>query len=134
MKNEKSCGAIIIDGDNKVLLIKQKSTGSFGFPKGHVENNETEEQTAIREVKEETGIDIKITSKKRYETSYIHSDIINKQVIYFLAFPLSKNNEQMQEEEIIDLQWIDIEEVTDLLTYEDIKQLWLTAKADYQEI
>ena len=57
MKHEKSCGCIIIE-DKKVLLIKQ-TNGIWGFPKGHVEENETELQTAEREVKEETGLTMK---------------------------------------------------------------------------
>ena len=56
MKHEKSCGCIIIE-DKKVLLIKQ-TNGIWGFPKGHVEKNETELQTAEREVKEETNCDM----------------------------------------------------------------------------
>ena len=48
MKHEKSCGCIIIE-DKKVLLIKQ-TNGIWGFPKGHVEENETELQTASKEV------------------------------------------------------------------------------------
>ena len=56
MKHEKSCGCIIIE-DKKVLLIKQ-TNGIWGFPKGHVEENETELQTAEREVKEETNLDV----------------------------------------------------------------------------
>ena len=54
MKNEKSCGCIIID-NGKVLLVKQ-TAGHWGFPKGHVETNETEIETAIRETKEETNL------------------------------------------------------------------------------
>ena len=53
-EREKSCGCIIIN-KNKVLLIKQ-TKGHWGFPKGHVEKDETEIETAIREVKEETNI------------------------------------------------------------------------------
>ena len=63
MKYEKSCGCIIID-NRKVLLVKQTS-GDWGFPKGHVENNETEIETAIRETKEETNIDVEIDEKHR---------------------------------------------------------------------
>ena len=69
MKHEKSCGCIIIE-DKKVLLIKQ-TNGIWGFPKGHVEKNETELQTAEREVKEETNIDVKIDETKRYTMNYI---------------------------------------------------------------
>ena len=53
---EKACGCIISQ-NNKILLIRQMS-GMWGFPKGHVEEGETEEQTAKREVKEETGLSI----------------------------------------------------------------------------
>ena len=63
MEKEKSCGAIIIK--NKKVLLIQQTDGFWGFPKGHVEQNETEEQTTIREVKEETNLDIEIDSKYR---------------------------------------------------------------------
>ena len=65
---EKACGCIIIE-DQKVLLIKQKDE-NWGFPKGHVEEGETEEETAAREVKEETNIDVEIESSKKYEMEY----------------------------------------------------------------
>jgi 8-oxo-dGTP pyrophosphatase MutT (NUDIX family) len=39
------------------LIISSKSDGHWGFPKGHVEEGESVEKTAIREVKEETGLD-----------------------------------------------------------------------------
>lgn len=61
MKYEKSCGAIVIE-DGKVLLVKHNA-GHWDFPKGHVEEGETEFETAIREVKEETNIDIKLKRK-----------------------------------------------------------------------
>ena len=56
MKQEKSCGCIVLD-KRTVLLIKHNS-GHWDFPKGHVEGEESEVETAIREVKEETGLDI----------------------------------------------------------------------------
>ena len=46
MINEKSCGAFVLNG-KKVLIVQQKKSGNYGFPKGHVEPNETEEETAI---------------------------------------------------------------------------------------
>ena len=52
MKKEKSCGAIVYrekDGV-EILLIKHKNGGHWAFPKGHVENKETEEETALREI------------------------------------------------------------------------------------
>ena len=50
---------MIKDQQPLFLLIQQKA-GHYGFPKGHVEKNETEVETAIREIKEETGLEVKI--------------------------------------------------------------------------
>lgn len=55
MLHEKSCGAVLFTtekGIKKFLLVE---SNYFGFPKGHVEENETEQETALREIKEETG-------------------------------------------------------------------------------
>ena len=61
MADEKSCGAIVFTRENgirKYVIIR--GTGIYqgfnGFPKGHMEEGETESETALREVKEETGM------------------------------------------------------------------------------
>ena len=125
---EKSCGAIIFN-ENKVLVVKQTS-GFYGFPKGHVEIGETEKETAIREVKEETGLDIKIISDKRYTQSYIVKENVHKDVVFFIA-KLENNNEKRQVEEIEEILWIDINEVENILTYDSLKELWKEAKKDF---
>ena len=59
---EKSCGAIVYtveDGDIKYLLVEEMS-GCHSFPKGHMENDETEEETALREIKEETNLEVEL--------------------------------------------------------------------------
>lgn len=121
MKKEKSCGAIIIN-DNKVLMIQQND-GVISFPKGHTENNETEIETAMRETKEETNIDILINPNLRFETSYIVNSNIDKTVVYYIAKNLN-NKIIKQEKEIKDIKWVPIDEVMDLLQYDNIKKLW----------
>lgn len=125
---EKSCGAIIFN-EGKVLVVKQTS-GFYGFPKGHVETGETEKETAIREIKEETGLDIKIISDKRYTQSYIVKENVHKDVVFFLA-SIKNNNEKRQVEEIEEILWIDINEVENILTYDSLKELWKEAKKDF---
>ena len=66
---EKSCGCIIFDG-NKVLVVKQRSC-IYGFPKGHVEEGETEIMTAIRETKEELGLDVYVDPNLRFTINYL---------------------------------------------------------------
>ncbi|GAA5531651.1 NUDIX hydrolase [Deinococcus metallilatus] len=48
-------GGVVLDGGGRVLLVRYRS-GAWAFPKGHVEAGETLEQTAVREVREETGV------------------------------------------------------------------------------
>lgn len=124
MKYEKSCGCVVFD-DGKVLLVKQMD-GHFGFPKGHVEKNETEIETAIREVLEETNVHVNIVGDYRYKMTYNPKnkpDVI-KDVIYFLAKPLNTNINP-QAGEISDVMWIDNDKVIDMLTYEDAKKLFI---------
>lgn len=121
MKKEKSCGCIILK-DNNVLLIKHNK-GHWDFPKGHIEEGETEQQTAKREVKEETNIDVEIISEQKYRANYIIEDKkIDKEVIYFLAKPLSFEIKP-QEEEVSTVKWVKIEEAVDLITYETSKNI-----------
>ena len=70
---EKSCGAVIFrknKNDVKLLLVKNHNGRHWSFPKGHIEENETEEETAIREIKEETNLDVKIMDNFREVSSY----------------------------------------------------------------
>ena len=121
MKFEKCCGCIILN-EGKVLLVKH-NVGHWGFPKGHMEKDETELQTAIREVKEETNLDVEIQERKRYIDEYYSSEDTFKQVVYFLA--TCKNmNTQKQEEEIAQIEWVPIEEAGNKITYENTKKLF----------
>ncbi len=85
---EKSCGTIpytIKNGIIHYLLVKALDDGYCGFPKGHVEPNESEKDTAFRETWEETSIKPIINSHFRYEISYQMENGIQKTVVYFLA-------------------------------------------------
>ncbi len=117
---EKACGCIIID-NGKVLLIQQ-TQGHWGFPKGHVEENETEVETATREVKEETNIDVEIDENKRYTMEYYTDKGAYKQVVFYIAKKIG-GEEKYQEEEIIDMRWVTLEEALKLLTYNNTIEL-----------
>jgi len=121
MKKEKSCGVIIIN-ENKILVVKQKS-GFYGFPKGHIEKNETEKITAIREVKEETNIDIEIDDNLRFSIFYLVNGNINKEVVYFVGYP-KNTNIKIQEQELESAQWIELQKVEEILTFDNLKELW----------
>lgn len=125
MKYEKSCGAVIIN-ENKILMIKQKS-GFYGFPKGHMEDFESEVETTIREVKEETNLDIEIESSLRFPISYLQKDNMTKEVVYYIAEAIN-NEVKLQESELTDFEWVNIDEVENKLTFDNMKELWKTIK------
>ena len=59
IKREKSCGVLVLrrqEDELYVVLLRHRFGGHWSFPKGHVEAGESERQTALREVREETGL------------------------------------------------------------------------------
>lgn len=118
---EKSCGCIIID-NNKVLLVQQNQE-FWGFPKGHVEGDETEEETALREVKEETNLDVKILGNKKYKIEYVTDKGNPKEVIFFLASPLNKDIKK-QDAEIKNIKWLGFEDALKTITYDNTRELF----------
>ena len=122
MKKVKSCGCIIIE-NNKVLLIQQRK-GNWGFPKGRVEKNETESETALREVKEETNLDVKIEDlNKTYKDCYFTKKNESKEVVYFLAKRIG-GEIKPQEKEIKNIEWVELSEAINRITMKSTKILY----------
>lgn len=115
MKYEKSCGAVIFK-DNQVLLIKSVK-GHWSFPKGHIEGDETELETAHREILEETNLKVIINQEKRVVISYSPYPGTMKDVVYFYAtYKDGIINRQVAE--VDDIGWYDVTEALDIITYE----------------
>ena len=110
MKTEKSCGCIIIKND-KVLLIGAKDDEGklfWSFPKGHQEKGETDTETAIRETKEETDLDVRIIDTNPIKTGHlVHGGTTYKTILLFMAEPLTKEFKP-QEDEVEQIKWIQI--------------------------
>lgn len=124
MKQEKSCGAVIMNAwrrDYKVLLIHQVQ-GHWCFPKGHVEKDETELETAKREIREETGLKVKFINGFRHTLSYSPAPGIHKDVIYFLAVEKG-GHMKIQEEELQGMDWVTPQEAMTRITFENDRVL-----------
>ena len=125
MKYEKSCGVIpfYFDGKEvKVILIKQNN-GVIGFPKGHVENSETEEVTALRECKEETNIAPLLISGFKEEISYYIPECdVNKTVVFFIGV-VNDLSFKKQESEIDEIFSLTIQDALNIIPFEDTKAL-----------
>ena len=115
---EKTCGAVMFtekDGQRMYLLIKNDS-GHIGFPKGHVEYGETERETAVREVMEETGLKAEPMEDFRMEYSYINGAGHRKTAVYFLSH-YDCTAVVIQKEEIDDSWLLPYDEAVGMLNY-----------------
>ena len=131
MKQEKSCGCIVLNQNNEVLLI-HSNKGHWGFPKGHVEEGETEIQTAIREVKEETNIDVEVIERYRYTQSYSPEEGIIKEVVLFLGKNMG-DNQKPQIEEVSEVKWFEFNEAIKKITYDNSREILLKLKEDLKK-
>ena len=126
---EKSCGAVVYKKDNdelKFLLVYQ-NVGYYSFPKGHMEEDETELETALREIKEETNLDVEIDTDFRHQVTYlVESRNVMKDTVYFLATPKT-DDLKSQEGEILNCDWYGYEDVLKKLHYNELKEVFSKA-------
>lgn len=126
MRYEKSCGAVVFRKINNIieyLILKSIGPDSYwGFPKGHVERGETEEETCIREVLEETNIRIIPEINFRITNKYKIGQEVEKEVILFLGNAQSQQV-KIQEEEIEEYKWLGFNEAIELLTFKSNRKI-----------
>ena len=131
MKHEKSCGAIVYRklGDTyQLLLIKHKFGGHWSFPKGHVEKGENEFQTALREVKEETGLEVTLQKEFRQCVEYFPKPHVKKMVVYFLGPADPEAQVHCQEEEVSETTWANMDQAYHMVTFKNDRNLIQKAK------
>lgn len=129
MALEQSIGAVIKyqnsldDGESSEFLLLRNRRGFWGFPQGHKEKGESEIQTLIREVREETGIkalDIhSYIGKINY--SYFKGDGMKseKEVTFYFATTLTR--EVKISEEHADFRWVTLAEALSMLDHAKLK-------------
>ncbi|MBR5873139.1 MAG: NUDIX domain-containing protein [Oscillospiraceae bacterium] len=134
MRTEKSCGAVVFRNKKnniQVLLIRHLNGGHWAFPKGHVEKGETEEQTALREILEETGLAVELDNRYRQVVSYSPKKDVVKNVVYFVATASSDAATVAQEEEISQIVWVDMHNAADYVSFDNDKKVLLGAIEHY---
>ena len=136
MNFEKSCGALVVRRDKDqyyILMIRHKAGGNRSFPKGHVEAGETEYETALREVMEETSSRIAIVSDFRATVNYRPSPGVMKEVVYFLAFTTSADI-KAREGEIAEVEWVPLEKAEECLAHDNDKTVFRAAMERMQRM
>lgn len=125
MKHEKSCGAIVytIHDGQILILVEHMALGHTSLPKGHVEDHETEEETALREIREETGLQVKLDTRFQKMITYSPYEGITKDVIFFVAKADDGDPVTVQPEEVREVQFLPEEEAAEAMTYDTDKAL-----------
>lgn len=123
----------------QVLIVRQKQ-GHYSFPKGHMELEETEEETALREVKEETKLDVKIIPGWRQISSYALPNGRMKDVVFYVGRPISNDSPdrltkrlQAQSKELLELDFVDIKTCKQQCTFKTDSQMLNEACIFWQE-
>jgi protein tyrosine/serine phosphatase/8-oxo-dGTP pyrophosphatase MutT (NUDIX family) len=120
-KQEKSCGAVVFH-ENKILVEHMKK-GHYSIPKGHVEaTDHSDQDTALREIKEETGLKARILSTDTYETVYSPKPGVAKRVVFFVAESASLET-MPQPEEVRDIYWLSPGDAIRTVTHDSDKKI-----------
>lgn len=133
MITEKSCGAIVFTRENnniKYVIIRSKE-GIYGFPKGHIEGKESETETALREISEETGLSVQLIDNFKTEDTHAftrNGETRLKHIVYFLA-EYSNQIPKAQEEELSSLHLMDYDAAISVFQFESSKRLLSEAHA-----
>lgn len=101
----------IIEKNNRILMVKEAKKicyGQWNFPAGHLEENETIKDAAIREAFEETGCKIKLKGVLPVKHHFENNE--NIIMIRFVA-SVEEENIKFDKQEILDVKWIDIDEI-----------------------
>lgn len=131
MLTEYSAGGLVIKIDkNKkcVLLVKHAKYGHWSFPKGHIGDSvkdETKEEAAVRETKEETGIDAVITyALKPIMYRYTFNGQKRKKTVYYFCMEYVGGDFSQKDHEMELVEWVDFDQVEQQLSFDGEKNAW----------
>ena len=132
MLYEKSCGFVVYKETEagRQYLIIRGSHGEYGFPKGHTEPGETELETAIRELKEETDLQVQVIGGFRRQIAYqLRANMnITKQAVYFLG-KCHDDRITLQESELMEARFLPLDQALAQLSFDMIIRILKEADA-----
>ncbi|MDP3941308.1 MAG: NUDIX domain-containing protein [bacterium] len=135
MKFEFSSGGVVIrkeNGKTEVLVCQHSQHHGWVFPKGLIgdtDKTEKKEVTAVREVKEECGVDAKIVKLLTPVTYwYQWEGEKRKKTVYYYLMDFTGGDITKHDEEMENVEWLPIEEIEKRLTYPSDKKVWEEAK------
>jgi 8-oxo-dGTP diphosphatase len=131
---QRAAGGLVFRGDPKsgyeILVVHRPKYADWSLPKGKVDPGESDHQTAIREVEEETGVRCRIIENLA-QIEYQMGSGRPKLVHFFSMKPMSVVPFHPNDE-VDEIRWVTLEEAGKLLSYQDDR--WMVSEADYRRL
>ena len=124
---EKSCGAVlytVIAGTRHYVLVSNMNGGNCAIPKGHVEGNEIEKETALREIFEETNIHAEFVDGFRKQITILNG---TKDIVFFIA-KYENQSPKCNPNEHDEIMVLPFEEALAAITWEHTKEVLCEAE------
>ncbi|MGZ9583671.1 NUDIX hydrolase [Paenibacillus marinisediminis] len=118
MRRVDVCYALVVDESNtKVLMVKNNRNSSWSLPGGAVESSESLAQAAIREAKEETGLDVAVHGIVAVNECLFQDRGEHALFITFRAEIIGGSLEIVRPHEIAEVAWVDIDQADEFMPY-----------------
>jgi len=124
-----SAGGVVLwkhDNDIFICIVKRRNKGVWILPRGRIEKNEHMEETVIREIKEETGIEATIIKKIGIISYSFYSSkdkVTYNKVVHFYLLRLDKQEDFVPNQEIEEKLWVPLNKAKEILSYEAEKNI-----------
>ena len=124
-----SAGGVILNGDSRVLILHRRQEGTWVLPKGRVEPGESLRETALREVREETGLkDLRVVKEiglVRYVFFWRPDNVNYRKTVHYFLMRLngSAGDDMKLEEDFSEHSWGTVDEAMKLLTFENDRRI-----------
>jgi 8-oxo-dGTP pyrophosphatase MutT (NUDIX family) len=114
------------DNDIFICIVKRRNKGVWILPRGRIEKNEHMEETVIREIKEETGIEATIIKKIGIISYSFYSSkdkVTYNKVVHFYLLRLDKQEDFVPNQEIEEKLWVPLNKAKEILSYQAEKNI-----------
>lgn len=116
-------------GDILILVSQHSQHHGWVFPKGFIDGKETKEEAALREVKEETGIEGKIIKAlEPVSYWYQYEGEKRKKTVYYFLMEYVSGDIKDHDFEMEQVEWLPVDQVEERLTYKSDKEVWKEAR------
>jgi 8-oxo-dGTP pyrophosphatase MutT (NUDIX family) len=127
-EQERSAGGVVVRGDEAIVIVPTRRGAQgqrvLALPKGHVDPGETPDQTALREVREETGVEAELVEKLgdvRYFYQRSGRRIFKRVTFYLFAYRAGSLDDH--DDEVEEARWMPLTEAVEALSYDGEREM-----------